>query len=80
MLKLEICLWALVLTLALTQADQQYASQKRTACLVLSRYNTNAHYEDLLQPIIKSLDPENQQTYIHKIYATSVEACESKIT
>jgi hypothetical protein len=57
----------------------QYMSQKRTACLVLSRYYTNQLSEDI-NSIVKGLVAGDQQKYINKLYATAVEYCEPKIT
>ena len=58
--------------------DAQYASMRRTACLVLSRYHSNTQ-KDTIESIVQSLSPENQQVYINKIYSTAVETCEPLI-
>lgn len=52
---------------------------KRTACLVLSRYHSNSQKEHI-EPIISELQPEDQQKYINKMYATAIEHCLPKIS
>ena len=47
---------------------------KRTACLVLSRYHSNAH-KDTVEEVVSSLEGENQSKYINKMYAMAVERC-----
>lgn len=49
----------------------QFLSQKRTACLILSRYYTNQFSEDI-NSIIKNLAPQDQNKFINKLYATAV--------
>ncbi len=61
------------------QMNQQFLSMRRTACLVLSRYHSNTQ-KDVIEGIVQSLSPENQQKYINKIYAVAVEKCEETIT
>lgn len=60
------------------ESDAQYASMRRTACLVLSRYHSNTQ-KDTIESIVQSLSPEMQQNYINKIYASAVETCEPLI-
>lgn len=60
------------------EADAQYASMRRTACLVLSRYHSNTQ-KDVIEDVVQGLSPENQQNYINKIYASAVETCEPLI-
>lgn len=49
----------------------QFMSQRRTACLVLSRYYTN-QFSDDINGIIQGLAPQDQQKFINKLYATAV--------
>lgn len=49
-------------------------SQRRSACLVLSRYYLNQFGEEV-NGIIKDLMPEDQNKFINKLYATAVEKC-----
>jgi hypothetical protein len=58
--------------------EAQYASMRRTACLVLSRYHSNTQ-KDTIESIVQGLSPENQQIYINKIYSSAVETCEPLI-
>ena len=57
----------------------QYFSQRRTACLVLSRYYLN-QYSDSINDIIKDLEMNHKNLFINKMYATAVEKCEPLIT
>lgn len=52
----------------------QYMSQRRTACLVLSRYYLN-QYAESINGIVKDLNAEDQTKFINKLYATAVEKC-----
>ena len=58
--------------------DAQYASMRRTACLVLSRYHSNTQ-KDTIESVVQGLSPDNQQKYINKIYSSAVETCEPLI-
>lgn len=62
-----------------TDNDAQFASMRRTACLVLSRYHSNTQKE-IIEDVVQSLDQQRQQAYINKIYATAVETCEPLIS
>jgi hypothetical protein len=59
--------------------DAAYLNMRRTACLVLSRYYSNSQKVEL-DTIIQSLIPDDQSRYINKMYAVSVEICESQIS
>ena len=52
---------------------------KRTACLVLSRYHSNTQ-KDTIESVVTELNPEDQQKYINKLYATAIEHCLPTIT
>lgn len=52
---------------------------KRTACLVLSRYHSNVN-KDTIESVITELQPDDQQKYINKMYASAIEYCMPKIT
>lgn len=60
--------------LDLEQLQRQEASMKRTACLILSRYHSNAHKE-VIEEIVSTLQGEDQSKYINKMYAMAVERC-----
>jgi hypothetical protein len=49
----------------------QYLSQRRTACLVLSRYYLNRLNDDI-QGIINDMAGQDQQKFINKLYTTAV--------
>lgn len=49
----------------------EYFSQRRTACLVLSRYYLNTKNDDV-KGIINDLQAQDQQKFINKLYTTAV--------
>ena len=61
------------------KAQQNEASMKRTACLVLSRYHSNTQ-KDVIEGVINELPNEMQQKFINKMYAVAVETCIPIIT
>jgi hypothetical protein len=61
------------------QEDMQYLQMRRTACVILSRIHSN-NEKNVIEEVIQGLDPNDQQKYINKVYATAVEKCESEIT
>ena len=75
---LLLCISAVYTQVDGTENDAQFASMRRTACLVLSRYHSNTQKE-LIEEVVQGLDQERQQLYINKIYATAVETCEPLI-
>ncbi len=54
-------------------------SQRRSACLVLSRYYLNQFTESITEAM-KDLTAADQSKFINKMYATAVEKCEPIIT
>lgn len=56
------------------EMQRQEASMKQTACLVLSRYHSNA-YKELIEEVVGQLQPDDQSKYINKMYAMAVEKC-----
>lgn len=75
---LFLCISAVYTQVDGTESDAQFASMRRTACLVLSRYHSNTQ-KDVIEDVVQSLDQQRQQDYINKIYATAVETCEPLI-
>lgn len=59
--------------------EERFASMRRTACLILTRYHSNTQKETI-EGTVQSLPPTDQQKYINKIYAVGVEICEPQIT
>lgn len=75
---------ALVLLLVLGVAAQEsedgaYLQMRRTACLVLSRYHSNTQKE-VIESVVQSLPPTDQNKYINKLYAVAVLTCEESIS
>lgn len=69
------CLSLLVLSaVAQENEDQQYLQMRRTACVILARMHSNTQKE-VIQEVIQSLEPTDQQKYINKLYAVGVETC-----
>jgi hypothetical protein len=75
---LVLCLSAVYCQFGSKDDDAQFASMRRTACLVLSRYHSNTQ-KDVIENVIQTLKPETQPAYINKIYAVAVETCEPLI-
>lgn len=75
---LVLCLSAVYCQSGSNDDDAQFASMRRTACLVLSRYHSNTQ-KDVIENVIQTLNPETQPAYINKIYAVAVETCEPLI-
>lgn len=75
---LLLCVVAVYTQVDGTDSDAQFASMRRTACLVLSRYHSNTQKE-IIEDVVQALDPQKQQAYINKIYAVAVETCEPLI-
>ena len=75
---LVLCVSAVFAQEESVENDAQYASMRRTACLVLSRYHSNTQ-KDTIESVVQGLSPENQQKYINKIYSSAVETCEPLI-
>lgn len=74
------CLLLLVLSaVAEENEDQQYLQMRRTACVILARMHSNTQKE-VIEEVIQSLEPTDQQKYINKLYAVGVETCEKEIT
>ena len=61
------------------QEDMQYLQMRRTACVILSRIHSNQE-KGVIEEVIQGLEPNDQQKYINKVYATAVDKCESEIT
>lgn len=59
--------------------DTQYLQMRRTACVILSRMHSNTEKETI-EGVMQSLEPNDQQRYINKLYAVAVETCESEIS
>lgn len=68
---LVLCVSAVLAQEENVENEAQYASMRRTACLVLSRYHSNTQ-KDTIEGVVQGLSPENQQLYINKIYSTAV--------
>ncbi len=68
---LVLCVSAVLAQEENAENEAQYASMRRTACLVLSRYHSNTQ-KDTIEGVVQGLSPENQQLYINKIYSTAV--------
>ena len=64
-------LLALSSTQESSSEDVQYLQMRRTACVILSRIHSNQE-KDTIQEIVQGLDPNDQQRYINKLYATAV--------
>ncbi len=75
---LALCLAAVYCQSGDNDNDAQFASMRRTACLVLSRYHSNTQ-KDVIEEVVQALDPQTQQAYINKLYAVAVETCEPLI-
>lgn len=61
------------------EMQRQQESMKRTSCLILSRYHSNAH-KDLIEEVISTLQGEDQNKYINKMYAMAVQRCMPSIS
>lgn len=74
------CLLLLVLAVAAQEGeDQQYLQMRRTACVILARMHSNKE-KAVIEEVIKSLEANDQQKYINKLYAVGVETCEAEVT
>lgn len=74
------CLLLLMLAVAAQEGeDQQYLQMRRTACVILARMHSNKE-KALIEEVIQSLEANDQQKYINKLYAVGVETCEAEIT
>lgn len=71
---LFLCVSAVYCQIDGSDVDAQFASMRRTACLVLSRYHSNTQKE-VIEGVVQGLDAQRQQAYINKIYAHAVETC-----
>lgn len=57
-----------------SEEDTAYLQMRRTSCLVLSRYHSNTQKE-VIEGIVQSLPPTDQNKFINKLYGAAVLKC-----